>query len=482
MADLFGTLPPELALEQQRLNRQQKMAEMLLAQGAQPQAAGQMVSGRYVPNSFFQNLQGPVNMMLGAYMANKGDKAALDLAKQLREAQTKMGEQYFEAMSPTQTELAGPTPTGTPLTTVNQPDYRKAFTIATDPYAPKWLQAQAAEMLKPQKVGEGEKVIRFNPATGKNEVVAEGGEKYRAPIQVDVGNRYELRDPRDPTKILQVIPKTLSPAESINMTYEGKIGGMPSGGNAIPSVGAPTSGTMPVATVPTGTVSAQTGTTTQTAKNQFLPANLPTYQYNPILSPKQNQEAAAEFSKKLQTNVDNAKDTFGLLKSAANVLGSNAPSSGRLQNIITGTGEIFGYSGEASKADADLKLIGDTLASKQPRFEGPQSNIDVQFYQKMAGDLGNPNLPIETRLNTINRMIELNKKYYPNGDWDSIDTGGAVVKKNVLGGTRGLGAQTLSPTEYRKTLSPIDQEAFDFVRKNPNDKRTPAIKKRLGIE
>ena len=34
MADLFGTLPPELALEQQRLNRQQKMAEMLLASGS----------------------------------------------------------------------------------------------------------------------------------------------------------------------------------------------------------------------------------------------------------------------------------------------------------------------------------------------------------------------------------------------------------------------------------------------------------------
>ena len=175
MADLFGTLPPELALEQQRLNRQQKMAEMLLAQGGQPQAAGQMVSGRYVPNSFFQNLQGPVNMMLGAYMANQGDKAALDLAKQLREAQTKMGEQYFEAMSPTQTELAGPTPTGTPLTTVNQPDYRKAFSIATDPYAPKWLQAQAAEMLKPRTVKEGETVSQLNLATNKYEPMATGG-------------------------------------------------------------------------------------------------------------------------------------------------------------------------------------------------------------------------------------------------------------------------------------------------------------------
>jgi hypothetical protein len=122
-----------------------------------------------------------------------------------------MGENYFNAISPQQTELAGPTPTGAPLSTVNQPDFRKAFAIASDPYAPSWLKAQAAEMLKPQKVAEGEKVIRFNPATGKNEVVAEGGEKFKAPIQVDTGTTIEFRDPRDPTKVLQTISKTQMP-------------------------------------------------------------------------------------------------------------------------------------------------------------------------------------------------------------------------------------------------------------------------------
>jgi hypothetical protein len=144
-------------------------------------------------------------------MAEKGDKQTLELAKQLRTQQQAMGENYFNAISPQQTELAGPTPTGAPLTTVNQPDYRKAFTIASDPYAPSWLKAQAAEMLKPQKVGEGEKVIRFNPATGKNEVVAEGGEKFRAPLQTDTGTFIEYRDPKDPTIVLARVPKTQMP-------------------------------------------------------------------------------------------------------------------------------------------------------------------------------------------------------------------------------------------------------------------------------
>jgi hypothetical protein len=206
----IGTLPPELYEQQQQLNRQQQMAQALMQQGMQ-QPQGQMVSGRYVAPSFFQNILPLAQMYVGKGMAEKGDKKALELAQALRTQQQQMGENYFNAISPQQTELAGPTPTGAPLTTVNQADYRKAFSIASDPYAPSWLKAQAAEMLKPQKVAEGEKVIRFNPATGKNEVVAEGGEKFKAPIQVDTGTTIEFRDPRNPTVVLQTIPKTQMP-------------------------------------------------------------------------------------------------------------------------------------------------------------------------------------------------------------------------------------------------------------------------------
>ena len=210
MLNLAGGLPPEILQQQQQLSRQQQMAQMLMQQGMQ-QPQGQMVSGRYVAPSIFQQLAPLAQMYAGQSLAKEGDKAAIELAQKLREQQQKMGEQYFEALSPTQTELAGPTPTGAPLTTVNQPNYRKAFGIATDPYAPSWLKSQAAEMLKPQKVGEGEKVFRFNPATGQNEVVAQGAEKFRAPLQTDTGTFIEYRDPQDPTKILARVPKTQMP-------------------------------------------------------------------------------------------------------------------------------------------------------------------------------------------------------------------------------------------------------------------------------
>jgi hypothetical protein len=85
MADQFGnlgTLSPEDYAQQQQINRQQKMAEMLMAQNQQPQ--GQMVSGRYVAPSFFQNLQPIANMLTGAYMAKQGDVQAAKLAEAIR--------------------------------------------------------------------------------------------------------------------------------------------------------------------------------------------------------------------------------------------------------------------------------------------------------------------------------------------------------------------------------------------------------------
>jgi len=79
-----GTLSPEDYAQQQALNRQQRFAELLMAQGTQGQPAGQMVSGRYVPNSFFQNLLPAAQMMAGAYIGKKGDEQAIKLAEKIR--------------------------------------------------------------------------------------------------------------------------------------------------------------------------------------------------------------------------------------------------------------------------------------------------------------------------------------------------------------------------------------------------------------
>lgn len=441
--NLGGNLPLEEVLKQQQISRQQQMAQLLMQQGMQ-QPQGQMVSGRYVAPSIFQNLAGLANVYMGQRGIEKAEQEQLKMAERLREREKQSVKEYFEA----------------------GPDYQKALQIATDAYAPSWLKAQAVEQFKPQKLGEGEVLTRINPRTGQMETIASGGEKYRAPISVDTGSRVELRDPRDPTKILQVIPKSINPADAIRMQFEGiNVGGMPNIGGQ-------------------SNVSAQGGTAPQVkgVDEKFVPVVMPQYQYNPQLSPKQNQELSLKFNEKNLNNISNAKDSFDYLKQAAEILSTNKPSSGRLENIVTGTREFFGGGGEASKTDAQLNVLAGGLTMKQPRFEGPQGVLDVQLYQKLAGDVGNPNVPIASRLGAIEQMIGLQKKYYPNADWESIDIAGPVVKKNILGGTRGLGAQTMSPTEFKKTLPPADLEAFNWATKNPNDPRSAQIKKRLGIE
>jgi len=392
MLNLGGNLPPEELLKQQQIARQQQMAQMLMQQGQQvPQ--GQMVSGRYVAPSFTQSLAGLANVYLGKKELEKAEEEQLKMAERLREREGQSVKEYFQALEGTP---AQPVPKGYELvdagTPATGPNYQKALQIATNPYAPSWLKSQAVEMLKPQKLGEGDVLTRINPRTGQMETIASGGEKYRAPISVDTGTAIELRDPANPTVVLQRIPKSLSPADAARMQFEGITGG------GMPMVNAPAQ------------------------SSKFAPAIQPQYQYNPSISPKLNQEAAAKFAETLTKNETNAKDSFDLMKAASKLLSSEAPSSGRLSNIVTGTGEIFNISGAASKADSRLNLLSGALTMKQPRFEGPQGVLDVTLYQKLAGDLGNPNIPIASRLGNIEEMINLQKKYYPQGDWDSIST------------------------------------------------------------
>jgi hypothetical protein len=71
----------------------------------------------------------------------------------------------------------------------------------------------------------------------------------------------------------------------------------------------------------------------------------------------------------------------------------------------------MGVATEGSKNISKLQIIGNKLTAMVPRFEGPQSNYDVQIYRESAGDLANPEKPVENRLEALKTMRELLKKY-----------------------------------------------------------------------
>ena len=154
MADPYGNLTPEEYSQQQQINRQQKMAEMLMGQNQQPQ--GQMVSGRYVAPSFFQNLQPIANMLTGAYLAKQGDTKAQQLAENLRTRGAEEINTFTEKLK------------------TNPQD---AYKFAATAYTPELRQTGLKQML-PQRitVKKGEEVFDISP-TGEKTSIAKGGEE-----------------------------------------------------------------------------------------------------------------------------------------------------------------------------------------------------------------------------------------------------------------------------------------------------------------
>ena len=63
-------------------------------------------------------------------------------------------------------------------------------------------------------------------------------------------------------------------------------------------------------------------------------------------------------------------------------------------------------------------MLGDRILKSVPRFSGATSDRDVASYKAAAGQLADPNVPIETRIAAFRTIQDINKKYAPDLDWD----------------------------------------------------------------
>jgi hypothetical protein len=196
MAADIGTLNPEQMLQQQQILRQQKMAEMLMQQGMQ-QPQGQMVSGRYVAPSIFQNLAGLANTYMGQRGIEKAEQAQLKLAQNLREQGILETQRLMNTFGGTPA-IAGtpdiPTETyetvkGTPAQPAIPANPKLAFAEGINmlsPQAKALMPYIATEAFKkPEAFTLPEGSIRFQTMPdGTVRQVATGGEKPRAPVSV----------------------------------------------------------------------------------------------------------------------------------------------------------------------------------------------------------------------------------------------------------------------------------------------------------
>jgi len=202
-----SNLPPEIMQQQQALNRQQQMAQLLMQQG-QSMPSGQMVSGRYVAPSFFQYAAPLFQSYAGTKLAEKGDKTALDLAKQLRQQYANEAQQYQNILrGQEQTfEQAGPTQTGGNIpnqTYRTGADPQAAYLFGSTAYNPVLQQASAKKMLEGPKYKE---VTQFNQQTGNTEIY-----------------RYDenSQNPRETMQFLGISKPAISPEAQIRFGDEG---------------------------------------------------------------------------------------------------------------------------------------------------------------------------------------------------------------------------------------------------------------------
>jgi hypothetical protein len=370
------------------LQRQRQLANLLTGQAFnQPQ--GQMISGHFVKPSGLQQALPMINAAIGGLTNANLDTKQTELAAALRG-------QKAEAFTKFQELMSNPATRG------------EAMKYAA---GNQYLQPLAQELMKGMKLGEGEKFVMPNLGGGAPIELATGGAKYRAPLHFDVGNAIELRDPNDPTKVLQRIPKGVAPGEAARLGFEG----IPYGGGQSTNLptGAPTG-------QPQG--QGQNFTNIKLPNGQTQPIDFQTAGLMPPLittgmSPKAIQDAKNTYTQDLQTNINNAYQVYKVAGDIEKTL-PNAHGSG-IGNMMGGVANFVGYESDKNAADADLKVMSDKLLKAVPRFSGPQSDKDVQSYKEAAGSIGDAGLPMNVRLSALNRIKELNKPYAPNLNWES---------------------------------------------------------------
>lgn len=71
----------------------------------------------------------------------------------------------------------------------------------------------------------------------------------------------------------------------------------------------------------------------------------------------------------------------------------------------------FGMTTEGSRSIAQLKALEGALMMQMPRMEGPQSDRDVAMYKASAGNLGDPTIPAEQKLDAIKTIRQIQERY-----------------------------------------------------------------------
>jgi hypothetical protein len=110
-----------------------------------------------------------------------------------------------------------------------------------------------------------------------------------------------------------------------------------------------------------------------------------------------------------QQKVNDATSVLGLLDMAEGLVGKG--TSSYAGNLLDQAGRLVGVSSSGGEAAGQLKAIEGSLVSKMPKMTGPQSDKDVLLYKQMAGQIGDPTIPVPIKKAAMGVVREINVRY-----------------------------------------------------------------------
>lgn len=124
------------------------------------------------------------------------------------------------------------------------------------------------------------------------------------------------------------------------------------------------------------------------------------------------KQAADQAQKKptdREIKIGEANDALALLDQAGPLIDKS--TSSYVGAGIDQAARLVGASTQGARAAAQLKALEGALISKMPKMSGPQSDKDVLLYKQMAGQIGDPTIPAETKKAAVETIREINQRH-----------------------------------------------------------------------
>jgi hypothetical protein len=110
-----------------------------------------------------------------------------------------------------------------------------------------------------------------------------------------------------------------------------------------------------------------------------------------------------------RAKVKNANETVSSVDRAIDLLGQNPTGSG-VGQLRDNVNAYFGKSTPAADVAAQLDVVSADIVKNVPRFEGPQSDKDVDQYKSAAGRVADRGLPVDQRISAAQEVKRLQAK------------------------------------------------------------------------